>query len=94
MANKVTTSHIESQTDYREESSQTDPYSPAYTISGGEHPEVFALSDFTYGINIFCLQYFKNVCSQAKVYQQQQLKSPLSNDYELVVNGNKTIRLI
>jgi len=41
--------HIGSQTDYREESTQTNPFSPAYTISSGEHPEVFALSDFTYG---------------------------------------------
>ncbi|CAF3349506.1 unnamed protein product [Rotaria sp. Silwood2] len=41
--------HIGLQTDYREESTQTDPFSPTYTISGGEHPEVFALSDFTYG---------------------------------------------
>jgi hypothetical protein len=41
--------HIGLQTDYREESTQTDPFSPVYTISGGEHPEVFALSDFTYG---------------------------------------------
>jgi hypothetical protein len=41
--------HIGSQTIYREESTQTDPFSPVYTISGGEHPEVFALSDFTYG---------------------------------------------
>ncbi|CAF2187466.1 unnamed protein product [Rotaria magnacalcarata] len=41
--------HIGSQTDYREESTQTDPFSPIYTISGGEHPEVFALADFIYG---------------------------------------------
>jgi hypothetical protein len=44
--------HIGSQTIYREESTQTDPFSPVYTISGGEHPEVFALSDFTYGRNL------------------------------------------
>ncbi|CAF1341886.1 unnamed protein product [Adineta ricciae] len=41
--------HVCLQTDYREESSQTDPYSPAYTVSHGEHPEVFDLSDFIYG---------------------------------------------
>ncbi|CAF3539935.1 unnamed protein product [Rotaria sp. Silwood1] len=52
ITNKKTTNYmhyIGSQTDYREESTQTDPFSPTYTISGGEHPEVFALSDFTYG---------------------------------------------
>ncbi|CAF1092902.1 unnamed protein product [Rotaria sordida] len=52
MINKKTINyirHIGSQTDYREESTQTDPFSPTYTISGGEHPEVFTLSDFTYG---------------------------------------------
>ena len=37
------------QTDYRDEASQTDPFSPTYTISGGKRPEVFILSDFTYG---------------------------------------------
>ncbi|CAF0718743.1 unnamed protein product [Adineta steineri] len=41
--------HIGTQTDYREESTQTNPFSPPYTISGNQHPEVFALSDFTYG---------------------------------------------
>ena len=46
---KESSRHIGLQTDYREESTQTDPYSPTYTISGGGHPEVFALSDFTYG---------------------------------------------
>ena len=60
MVNKVTINHAASQTDYREESSQTDPFSPVYTISGGEHPEVFALSDFTYGIDNICSQYFKD----------------------------------
>ena len=40
--------HIGLQTIYRDESSQTDPYSPAYTVSNGERPEVFTLSDFTY----------------------------------------------
>lgn len=37
------------QTDFREESTQTDPFSPIYTISGDKHPEVFTLTDFTYG---------------------------------------------
>ena len=45
--------HIGSQTDYREESTQTNPFSPIYTISSGEHPEVFALADFIYGSRIF-----------------------------------------
>lgn len=56
MTSKEATSynrHIGSQTDYREESTQTDPFSPIYTISNGEHPEVFALSDFTYGNYVF-----------------------------------------
>ena len=62
MTNKAAisyTRHIGSQTDYREGSTQTDPFSPAYTISGGEHPEVFALSDFTYGENHSGLRYFE-----------------------------------
>ncbi|UJR38338.1 hypothetical protein I4U23_031008 [Adineta vaga] len=41
--------HVNLQTDYREESTQTDPFSPVYTISNGEHPEVFDLADFIYG---------------------------------------------
>jgi hypothetical protein len=94
MTNKTTISsirHIGSQTHYREESTQTDPFSPAYTISGGEHPEVFALSDFTYG-NYWFSQYSNYVRLQAKVYQPHSLKFLLSNDYELVVNGNKIIQ--
>lgn len=49
--------HIGLQTIYRDESSQTDPYSPAYTVSNGERPEVFTLSDFTYSKSSpMCLQ--------------------------------------
>lgn len=48
--------HIGLQTIYREESTQTDPFSPTYTISNGEHPEVFALTDFTYGRTFLLLK--------------------------------------
>ncbi|CAF0814501.1 unnamed protein product [Didymodactylos carnosus] len=42
--------HIGTQTDYRDESSQTDPYSPAYTITDeGKHPEIFSLADLSHG---------------------------------------------
>jgi hypothetical protein len=58
------TRHIGLQTDYREESTQTDPFSPVYTISGGEHPEVFALSDFTYGNNSFLYKYLRFVLNR------------------------------
>ncbi len=60
------TRHIGSQTDYREESTQTDPFSPVYTISGGEHPEVFALSDFTYGNHSFIFDIIKYCSSTGK----------------------------
>ena len=46
---KETIRHVGLQTDYRDESTQTIPFSPGYLISDVGQPEVFALSEFTYG---------------------------------------------
>ena len=37
------------QTDYRDESAQTDPYSPDYVIKPGVQPELLTLATLSYG---------------------------------------------
>ena len=40
---------VEIQTDYRENETQTDPYTPEYVVRPGSQPELLTLATLSYG---------------------------------------------
>ena len=40
---------VETQTDYRDQECQTDPYSPSFRVKPGESPEILTLAALTHG---------------------------------------------